>query len=72
MHHFQEIPDRFRDFLVDDLAIAEPSSETFEKTVASARERAADRLGCRADWDAILRHGDGIAAIARPWRSALA
>jgi hypothetical protein len=66
---FLEIPERFRDFLVDDLAIADPESPTLEKTVASARECAADRLGCAAEWDALLEHGDGIAAIAGPWRT---
>ncbi|HKJ24673.1 MAG TPA: hypothetical protein VKB65_07615 [Myxococcota bacterium] len=64
-----EIPERFRAFLVDDLAIAEPGTASLENTVASARRRAAERLGCPADWDALLDRGDGIAAIAEPWRA---
>lgn len=67
-----EIPARFRDFLVEDLAIADPASATLETTVASARERAAEQLGCRADWDALLDCGDAIAALAGPWRSRVA
>jgi hypothetical protein len=66
---FLEIPERFRDFLVDDLAIADPACTTLEKTVASARLHAARRLGCRAEWDVLLAHGEGLAAIAGPWRA---
>jgi len=69
---FLEIPERFRDFLVGDLAIADIGSATLEQTVASARRRAAERLGCRADWDALLERGDGIADLAEPWRARLA
>jgi hypothetical protein len=67
-----EIPERFRAFLVDGLGIADPDSPNLEAAVASARRRAADRLGCAPEWDALLEHGDGIADLARPWRAAAA
>lgn len=64
----QRIPTRFQAFLVDDLGLADPASDTLEKAVASARHHAADRLGCAADWDAILARPDGVTELARPWR----
>jgi len=67
-----EIPERFRAFLVEDLALADPASPSLEAAVASARRRAADRLDCAPEWDALLARGDGIAEIARPWRVGLA
>jgi hypothetical protein len=70
--HLLEIPERFREFLVEGLAIADPESPSLEAAVASARRRAADRLGCEPEWDALLAHGDGIADLARPWRTAAA
>ena len=68
---FQQIPERFRAFLVDDLAIAEPQAGGLEKAVASARHEASRRLGCAADWDAILRHPEAIGRLAAPWRASL-
>jgi len=69
---FQEIPERFRTFLIEDLAIAEPGSADLTAAVVSARLRAAEQLGCAAEWDAILAHPEQIAAFAAPWRAALA
>ena len=63
-----EIPPRFRSFLMDDLALADPSCVTLEDAVVSTRERAAAKIGCEASWDEILTHPAEIHDIARPWR----
>ncbi|MDJ0785198.1 MAG: hypothetical protein QNK05_00230 [Myxococcota bacterium] len=65
---FHEIPTRFRDFLVRDLAIADPESRTLLQAVTSTRRNAAKKLGCRADWDQILDLPEGVSALAAPWR----
>jgi hypothetical protein len=38
---FKQIPARFRDFLIDDLALAKDTCDNLEQAVASAREAAA-------------------------------
>jgi hypothetical protein len=63
-----EIPGRIRRFLVEDLGLADAASETLEEAVVSTRREAASRLGCEADWDAILAHPDGVAELTRSWR----
>ena len=65
---FHEIPSRFRNFLVNDLALADPSSSNLEEAVISTRRNAATRLGCEADWDQILDLPDGISALTADWR----
>lgn len=65
---FQEIPSRFRDFLVNDLGLADPSSRSLEDAVVSTRRNAASRLGCEPDWDRILELPDGITALSAAWR----
>jgi hypothetical protein len=64
----RRVPERFQSFLVDELRIADPACDTLEKAAASTRERAAARLGCPADWDAILARPADVAEITRPWR----
>ena len=66
---FLEIPGRFRSFLVDGLALADPSATTLEEAVISARVRAAQRLGCEPCWDAILSCPNGVTELAGPWRA---
>jgi hypothetical protein len=63
-----QIPVRFRDFLVKDLGLAKPRSASLEAAVASTRSEVARRVGCRADWDAILARPAEVSALAAPWR----
>lgn len=72
LHEFQQIPVRFRDFLVEDLALADAVCENLEEAVASARQAAAERMGCRPTWDAILEDVNGVGELARPWRERVA
>jgi hypothetical protein len=69
---FKQIPARFRDFLVDDLALAEDSCETLEQAVVSARESAAAHLDCEPTWDAILDNADALGDLTRAWRDRVA
>jgi hypothetical protein len=69
---FLEIPGRFRIFLVEGLALADPAGDTLEEAVISARVRAAERLGCEACWDAILSRPDEVSALAVRWRESVA
>jgi hypothetical protein len=69
---FQQIPVRFRDFLVVDLALADPTCESLDHAVASARCAAAERVACAPTWDAILENGDAVSELARPWRESVA
>jgi len=69
---FKQIPQRFRDFLVDDLGLASDRCTTLDQAVASAREAAAERVGCEATWDAILQNSTAISALALPWRERVA
>lgn len=64
----KRIPRLFRDFLVNDLSIAAKDCEDLESAVRSARECAADRIGCEADWDAILAQPEALTDLTRPWR----
>ena len=50
----QEIPTRFRDFMIFDLDLADRDSASLEQSIVSARRVAAARLGCESSWDAIL------------------
>ena len=59
------IPDLFRDFLVDDLALAPASCATLAEAVAATRIAAARHVRCDPTWDAILE-------LARPWRERVA
>jgi hypothetical protein len=68
---FHEIPGRFRDFLVNDLGLADPSSRNLEAAVVSARRNAATHLGCAPEWDRILELPDGIATLSADWRAGL-
>jgi hypothetical protein len=63
-----QIPARFRDFLVEDLGFAKPKSTGLEAAVVSTRTEVAARLGCKADWDAILARPSEVSALAAPWR----
>ena len=63
-----EIPARFRTFLIDDLALADPGCTTLEEAVVSTRHAAAEKIGCPPAWDAILDHPVEVAALARDWR----
>jgi len=65
---FARIPARFRDFLVRDLGLASRDCETLEQAVVSARQAAAQRLGCAPSWDAILEHADALGDLTQPWR----
>ena len=65
---FHEIPTRFRDFLVDDLQLADPDSATLAAAVESTRRNAAEKLGCDADWDTLLARGDAITELTAAWR----
>jgi hypothetical protein len=69
---FVEIPGRFRKFLIEDLALADPDGETLEDAVVSTRLRAAELLGCEPSWDAILSRSEGVSELARDWRASLA
>lgn len=69
---FLEIPARFRIFLVEGLALADPAGRTLEEAIVSARIRAAERLGCEACWDAILSRPDGVSELAGSWRESMA
>ena len=66
---FMEIPVRFRDFLVEGLALADPGDGTLEDAVVSARHRAAEHLGCEPCWDAILSRPEGVSELASEWRA---
>ena len=66
---FLEIPVRFRSFLVDGLALADPNSDTLEEAVVSARLRTAEHLGCEPCWDAILSRPQQVSALASGWRT---
>lgn len=68
----QAIPERFRAFLVDDLALADPESDDLEQAAASTRLAAARAIGCDADWDAILARPEAVSELARPWRERVA
>jgi hypothetical protein len=63
-----QIPARFRDFLVHDLALADDRCSNLDQAVASAREAAASHVACAPTWDSILEHADAVAELARPWR----
>jgi len=65
---FHRIPALFRDFLVDDLALAPASCENLAEAVAATRIAAAKHVGCDPTWDAILDHADALGELARPWR----
>ena len=65
---FQRIPGLFRDFLVEDLALASSDCTTLAEAVTSARVNAAAQLGCTADWDVLLEQGAVLGEFARPWR----
>ncbi len=67
-----EIPVRFRHFLVEGLALADPSDRTLEEAVVSTRIQAAARLGCEPCWDEILSRPDGVNRLAQGWRASLA
>lgn len=69
---FKQIPSRFRDFLVDDLALASPDCTSLEEAVTSARIAAAKKVGCDPTWDAILDNGHAFEDIARGWREGVA
>jgi hypothetical protein len=69
---FKQIPGRFRDFLVNDLEIADDGCESLEQAVISAREQAAAHLGCLATWDAILDDQDALCDLTRPYRERVA
>jgi hypothetical protein len=66
---FLEIPARFRTFLVEGLALADPAGSTLEEAVVSARLRAAEHLGCDPCWDAILSRPDEVGELALAWRA---
>jgi hypothetical protein len=68
LRELHEIPGRFRSFLVDDLELADPDSATLELAVASTRRNAAQKLGCKPDWDAILACGGGVSELTAGWR----
>jgi hypothetical protein len=63
-----QIPARFRDFLVKDLGLAKTRSASLEAAVVSTRHEVAARVGCKADWDAILARSSEVSALAAPWR----
>ncbi|MDJ0866415.1 MAG: hypothetical protein QNK03_09930 [Myxococcota bacterium] len=63
-----QIPERFREFLVSDLGLADPASHSLEAAVVSARETAAARMGCASRWDAILERPEQVAALTADWR----
>lgn len=65
---FKQIPTLFRDFLVQDLALAASSCSNLEQAVASARETAATRVGCAPTWDAILENDHALGDLTQPWR----
>ncbi|MDH4017243.1 MAG: hypothetical protein OEV20_07890 [Actinomycetota bacterium] len=65
---FHQIPELFRRFLIDDLALAPAECETLAEAVAATRMAAAKRVGCDPSWDAILDHADALGELARPWR----
>ncbi|MGH0038180.1 MAG: hypothetical protein ACQGVK_24375 [Myxococcota bacterium] len=69
---FQQIPTRFRDFLVVDLDLADRRCGNLEDAVVSARRAAAVRVGCEPTWEAILEMGDAVGELARPWRERVA
>ncbi len=64
-----QIPVRFRDFLVEDLGLGDPSSGSLEAAIESARCNAAARIGCEPTWDAILARPDGVSELAAAWRA---
>jgi hypothetical protein len=64
-----DIPVRFRSFLVEGLALADPGGRSLEEAVVSTRIRAAARLGCEPCWDAILSQPDDVRELASGWRS---
>lgn len=66
--HFHAIPTRFQDFLVKDLAMADPDSRSLGAAVESTRRNMAERVGCAPTWDEILEHPVEVAAIAASWR----
>jgi hypothetical protein len=63
-----QIPARFRDFLVKDLDLAHPKSASLEAAVVATRTEVARRVGCKADWDAILARPSEVSALAATWR----
>ena len=63
-----EIPVLFRRFLVHDLGLGDARGATLEHAVVSTRRTAAARLGCPAEWDAILARPREVGRLARPWR----
>jgi hypothetical protein len=69
LSRFIEIPARFRSFLIEGLALADPSGKTLEDAVVSTRFRVAERLGCKPCWDAILSRGPEVSALAGSWRA---
>lgn len=66
------IPERFRRFLVHDLALADPACTSLDEAVVSARKAAAARVPCAPTWDAILEHAEAVSDLARPWREGIA
>ncbi|MCP4038611.1 MAG: hypothetical protein GY944_08720 [bacterium] len=65
-----DIPHRFRAFLVEGLALADPASTNLEQAVVSTRVTVASSVGCRAHWDTILQHTDAVSELASDWRVA--
>ncbi len=65
----QQIPVRFRDFLIVDLDLAEPGCRTLEDALVSTRQNAAARIGCEPSWDAILSRPDEVSALTAAWRA---
>ncbi len=72
LHDLQQIPVKFRDFLVDDLALASPECATLAEAVASTRVAAAEQVGCDSTWEAILGHPEVLSDLSRPWRERMA
>ncbi len=64
----QQIPARFRDFLVEDLGLASADCGTLAEAVVSTRIAAAKRVGCDATWEAIMAHPAVLSDLSRSWR----
>jgi len=64
----RHVPEAFRRFLIEGLGFADEDDGTLEQAVVSTRIRAAEAIGCAADWDAILREEDAVRALSRAWR----
>ena len=64
----RQIPEAFRNFLVDGLGFATEADETLQEAAISTRLGAAHALGCAESWGAILGEAARVRDFGKEWR----